>query len=140
MKFTITFILLGLLLTGCGRNNAKVQQQSDAMIQQQLTGTWDELTGTRDETRDYFKSTRVLSPSGSFEFQIAGTNGIIVKEEGTLLAKAGDLIVTVTNDSRTNASLMLQGLHGRILLLNEQDLVVRWDGIDIDSFARKVKK
>ncbi|HEY1718687.1 MAG TPA: hypothetical protein VGH42_10415 [Verrucomicrobiae bacterium] len=119
------FIFLGLLLTGCGR--------SDAKIQRQLTGTW-------VEKGDSFRSTRAVSPSGNFDFEITGlTNGITVKEEGTLLAKDGDLIITVTNDSRTNATLMAHGLHGRIVSLNNDDLVVRWDGIDKDMVLQKAK-
>jgi hypothetical protein len=125
MKYTITFILLGLLLTGCGRRDAKIQQQ--------LTGTW-------VETGDSFRSTRVVCSSGSFDFQITGlTNGITVKEAGTLLARDGDLIITVTNDSRTNASLMPQVLHGRVVRLDEHDLVVRWDGIDKDTVLQKAR-
>jgi hypothetical protein len=125
MKYTITFLFLALLLTGCGRRDAKIQHA--------LTGTW-------LEAGDSFQSTRVVSPSGSFDFQITGlTNGITVKEEGTLLARDGGLIVTVTNDSRTNASLMPQGLHGRIVHLDEHDLVVRWDGVDKDMDLQKAK-
>jgi hypothetical protein len=125
MKYTITFIFLALLLTGCGRRDAKIQQQ--------LTGTW-------VETGDSYRSTRVVSPSGSFDFQITSlTNGITVKEAGTFLVRDGDLIVTVTNDSRTNASLMPQGLHGRIVRLDEHDLVVRWDGIDKDMILQKAQ-
>ena len=123
MKYTTTFILLGLLLTGCGRRDAKIQQA--------LTGTW-------VEAGDSFRSTRVVSPSGSFDFLITGlTNGVTVKEEGTLVTKDGDLIITVTNDSRTNASLMPQGLHGRIVRLDEHELVVRRDGIDKDTALQK---
>jgi len=125
MKNTITFIFLSLLLTGCGRR--------DSQIQQELTGTW-------VETGDSFRSTRVVSPSGSFDFQITGlTNGITVKEEGTLLARDGDLIITLTKDSRTNATFSPQGLRGRIVRLNDHELVVRWDGIDKDVVSQKVK-
>jgi PBP1b-binding outer membrane lipoprotein LpoB len=125
MKNTITFIFLGLLLTGCSRN--------DSEIQRQLTGTW-------VETGDSFRSTRVVSPSGSFDFQITGlTNGITVKEEGTLLARDGALIITLTKDSRTNATFSPQGLRGHIVHLNDHELVVRWDGIDKDMTMQKVK-
>ena len=125
MKNTITFIFLGLLLTGCSH--------SDSEIQRQLTGTW-------VETGDSFRSTRVVSPSGSFDFQISGlTNGVTVKEEGTLLARDGGLIITLTKDSRTNAAFSPQGLRGRIVRLNDQEMVVRWDGIDKDVVAQKVK-
>jgi hypothetical protein len=124
-RFALAFVFLCPLLTGCAR--------SDAQIQRALIGTW-------IETGENFRSTRIVSPSGTFDFQItAFKNGITDKEAGTLLAKDGGLIITLTNDSRINASFMPIGLHGRIVRLSEHDLVVRWDGLDQDRVLQRTK-
>ena len=125
MKYTITFIFLSLLLTGCGRRDAKIQQE--------LTGTWvvDFGHGMSDRT--------AIHSDGSFESQITGyTNGSVVSLEGTFLAKDGELVETVTKHSQTNAPVPFV-MHGHIIRFDGHELVTKWDTAASDSVARKVE-
>jgi hypothetical protein len=89
MKTILTFILLSFLLTGCSRR--------DATIQKELTGAWTRHSGNG------FSVTNVIAPDGSYHCQLAGgSNGPVDILEGTLIAKDGVLIDTVTKDSETN--------------------------------------
>jgi len=89
MKSIITFVLLGFLLTGCG--------QRDATIQRQLTGTWTRHFGNGCSV------TNVIAPDGSYHCQlVGGPNGPFDTLGGTIIAKNGVLINTVTKDSETN--------------------------------------
>ena len=89
MKMILTFVLLSFVLTGCG--------QRDATIQRQLTGTWTRHFGNGCSV------TNVIAPDGSYHCQlVGGPNGPTNTLEGTLIAKNGVLIDTVTKDSETN--------------------------------------
>jgi hypothetical protein len=126
MKYPITFIFLSLLLTSCGRNDAKIQQR--------LSGTWDIDRGFG------VHGTLVVSPDGSIKSQFTGfTNGFILQVEGTLLAKDGGLIETVTKVNETNGTLP-RSIRGRIVHLNDHELVVRWDGMKSDIVSQKVER
>jgi len=89
MKTILTFVLLSLLFAGCSRR--------DATIQKELTGTWTHHFGNGGS------ATTVIAPDGSYHCQlVGGPNGPVDTLEGTLLAKNGVLIDTVTKDSETN--------------------------------------
>lgn len=88
MKTILTFILLSLLAVGCSRR--------DATIQKELTGTWTRHPGS-------VSIANVIAPDGSYHCQLVGApNGTTDTLEGTLIAKSGVLIDTVTRDSETN--------------------------------------
>jgi hypothetical protein len=125
MKYTITFIFLSLLLTGCGRRDAKIQRE--------LTGTWvvDSGVGISDRT--------VIHSDGSFECQETGyTNGSVVSFEGTLLAKDGELVETVTKHSQKGTPVPFV-LHIHIIRFDGHELVWKWDRAASESVARKVE-
>jgi hypothetical protein len=89
VKTILAFVLLSLLLAGCSRR--------DATIQKELTGTWTRQFGHG------FGITNVITPDGSYQCQLVSlTNGTIDSLEGSLIAKNGVLIDTVTKDSDTN--------------------------------------
>jgi len=128
MKYTITFLLLALLLMSCGRRDAKIQQK--------LTGTWGVDINLKGRQ---LHSTSIVSPDGSFADEITGfADGRIMKTEGRLLATNGMLIDIVTKNSETNARVP-GTLRGRIVRLNDHELIVRWDGNDKDAVLQKVK-
>jgi hypothetical protein len=128
MKYTIPFLLLVLLLTSCGRRDAKIQQE--------LTGTWrvDVNLGSQK-----LHSTFVVTPDGSCATEVTGFDGgKIMKTEGTLLATNGVLIDIVTRNSWPDSKVP-DITHGRIVSMSDHELIVRWDGMDKDSVLKKVK-
>ena len=92
MKTILTFVLWSLLsffLTGCDHR--------DATIQRELTGTWTRHLGNGCSV------TNVIAPDGSYHCQlVGGPNGPTDTLEGTMMARNGVLIDTVTKDSQTN--------------------------------------
>ena len=85
MKFTRTFILLGLLLTGCGSHDAKLSQQ--------ILGTWTKGPFSWTEPPLYSKT---FAADGSFTTSIGHTNALVIYQ-GTWLVKDGELVMTTTN-------------------------------------------
>lgn len=85
MKYTRTFILLGLLLAGCKNYDAKVSQE--------VVGTWTRGPFSWIETPLFSKT---FSPDGSFTTSIGHTNALVIYE-GTWLVKDGELVMTTTN-------------------------------------------
>ena len=125
MKYNIiAVILLSLMLTACGRRDAKIQHD--------LVGTWDVDLGQN------FHSTTVIHSDGTFEAQVSGyTNGEIVKIEGTFRAKDGDLVDTVTKSSMTNRPVPYV-LHGHLISIDDHECVMKWDGATNETHSRKV--
>ena len=110
MKTIRTFVLLGLLLTGCSRR--------DAAIQRELTGTW----------TCHFENgatvTNVVAPGGGYRCQlVGGPSGPTTTLEGTLIARNGMLIDTVTGDSHTNARLP-RVMEWQIVRIDRHELVL----------------
>jgi hypothetical protein len=89
MKTILTFVLLSFFLTGCGHR--------DASIQRELAGTWTRHFGNGCSV------TNVIAPDGTYHCQlVGGPNGPTDTLEGTMIARNGVLIDTVTKDSQTN--------------------------------------
>jgi hypothetical protein len=128
MKNAFTFIILCLLLTACGR--------SDARIQKQVTGTWVVDAGNN------IRSVNLIRPDGSFATKVTGfTNGSVVLIEGTFRVKNGELVETVTKSSQTNEKVPFV-VHGKIIRLNDHEMVAKWDTkpVSVIVVARKVRK
>jgi major membrane immunogen (membrane-anchored lipoprotein) len=126
MRNVVEMMVVGLLLAGCGRRD-------DAEIQDKLTGTWVFDFGNG------VQSTVVQHQDGSYRTHITGfTDGSVHILEGTMLAKDGVLIDTITNDNRTNEPVP-RSSRVRIVRLNDHEMVLRWDSMQSDSVARKVK-
>jgi len=110
VKSILTFVLLGFLLTGCSRR--------DATIQRELTGTW---------TRHFENGvnvTNVIAPDGSYRCQlVGGPGGSTHSLEGTLVAKDGMLIDTMTSDGQANAH-MPQVMQWQIVRIDRHELVL----------------
>jgi hypothetical protein len=106
----LTFVLLSFLIAGCSRRDAKIQKE--------LTGTWH---------RDYghgFQITNVIAADGSYEVQVVGLNNVTVgSSEGSLIAKNGALIDTVTKDGNTNAQTP-RVIQWQIVHIDERELVM----------------
>ena len=127
MKQVFTFIILCLLLTACGR--------SDARLQQQMTGTWVVEVGNN------IRSVNIIKPDGSFAAKVTGfTNGSVVMIEGTFLAKNGALVETVTKSSQQNEKVPFV-VQGHIIRLNNQEMVAKWDTkpVSVVVVARRVQ-
>ena len=83
--------------------------------------------------------TNTISPDGGFKSQIVGyIGGRVVRDEGTLLSKDGALIYTETKCSETNATVPAMVI-GRIIRLDDHELVARWGSLSNDIVARKVE-
>jgi hypothetical protein len=124
----MTFIVLSLLLTACSHR--------DAVIQQDVTGTWVVYYA------DNIQSTNVIKPDGGYTATVSGfTNGSIVRIEGTVLARDGALIETITNDSETNHKVP-SVVHGRLIRVDDHRMVTQWDedGQIMTVVAQKVQK
>jgi hypothetical protein len=111
MKTTLTFVLLSFLLAGCGHR--------DARIQSQLTGTWTRHFGNGCSV------TNVIAPDGSYHCQLlGGSNGPTDTLEGTMIARNGALIDTVTKDSEMNQPTP-RATQCQILRIDGHQLVLR---------------
>ena len=109
MKYTIPFILLIFLLVGCNRR--------DATIQRELTGTWHRDVGG-------FQVTNVIAADGSYQVQVVGLNNITVgTSEGSLIAKNGVLIDTMTKNSVTNVQTP-KVVQWQIVRIDKRELVM----------------
>jgi hypothetical protein len=127
MKHAFAFLALSLLLTACGRN--------DARLQRQVTGTWVVEVGNN------IRSVNLIRPDGSYAAKVTGfTNGSVVMIEGTFRVKNGELIETVTKSSQTNEKVPFT-VHGKIIRLNEHEIVAKWDTkpVSVVVVARKVQ-
>ena len=104
VKTILTFVLLSFLITGCSRR--------DATIQKELAGTWHRAAGG-------FQVTNVIAADGSYQVQVVGLNNVTVGiTEGSLIAKNGLLIDTMTKNSNTNV---------------QTPKVVQWQIVHIDK-------
>lgn len=126
MKCTIPFIFLTLLQVGCGRRDAKIQQQ--------VTGTWVVQYGGD------IRCTNIIRPDGGYSATVTGfPDGHIISIEGTIVAKDGDLIETVTSDSETNQTVPLV-VRGHIISLDEHQMITKWDAKHPETtIAQKVQ-
>lgn len=114
MKRVLIFFLLTCLLTGCGR--------SDATIQQRMAGTWLVHFAGRVQCTNYIR------PNGDYVAIVTGLpNGGSIRIEGTIMAKDGELIETITRDS-DRSQLVPFVVRGHVVRLDEQHMVTRWDG------------
>ena len=128
MRHAFAFIILCLLLTACGR--------SDARIQKQVTGMW--LVDIGKNVR----SLNVIRPDGGFAAKVAGfTNGSVVTIEGTFLVKNGALVETVTKSSQPDEKVPFV-VHGKIISLTPQEMITQWDTqpVSVTVVARRVLK
>ena len=127
MKQVFTFIILCLLLTACGR--------SDARLQRLVTGTWVVEVGNN------IQSVNIIKPDGSFAAKVTGfTNGSVVMIEGTFRVNNGALVETVTKSSQKNEQVPFV-VQGHIMRLNDQEMVAKWDTkpVSVVVVARKVQ-
>jgi len=127
MKLIFSFIILCLLLTACGR--------SDAKLQRLVTGIWVVETGNN------IQSVNSIKPDGAYAAKVTGfTNGSVVMIEGTFRVKNGALVETVTKSSQQNEQVPFV-VHGQILRLNDQEMVAKWDTkpVSVIVVARKVQ-
>jgi len=127
MKHVFTFIILCLLLTACGR--------SDARLQRQVTGTWVVDVGNN------IRSVNLIRPDGSYAAKVTGfTNGSVVMIEGTFLVKNGELVETVTKSSQKDEKVPFV-VRGHIISLTDHEMVARWDTkpVSVVVVARKVR-
>lgn len=126
MKSAYTFILLSLLLTGCGR--------SDVQIQQEITGTWLVHFGGK------VQSINVISPDGSYTATISGfKDGRVIRIQGMIHASDGELIETITRDNDPKQMLPMI-VHGRIVSLDGQQMVTKWGGNpSTTTVARRIR-
>ena len=86
MRFTFTFILLSLLVVGCGNRDAKMREQ--------ILGSWNDGTIT-------------YLPDGSWHFKNQGVvSNVTLKwaSDGTWDVKDGILIITTTNSTSENTT------------------------------------
>jgi hypothetical protein len=119
MKYTITLILLSLLLTRCGRRDAKIQQQ--------VTGTWVVHYGGD------IRCTNIIRPDGGYTATVTGfPNGSVIRIEGTILARGGDLIETITSDSETNQNVPIV-VRGHIISLDDHQMITKWDAKQVTT-------
>jgi hypothetical protein len=128
MRHAFTFILLCLLLTACGRG--------DARIQKQVTGMW--LVDIGNNVR----SLNVIRPDGGFAAKVAGfTNGSVVMIEGTFLVKNGALVETVTKSSQPDEQVPFV-VQGKIISLTPHEMITRWDTkpVSVTVVARRAQK
>jgi len=128
MKYLLTLIVVSLLLTGCGRR--------DARLQQALTGTWVVDLGNN------IRSVNIIGANTGFAAQVTGfTNGSVVRIEGTFRVRNGELIETVTKDSQPNEKVPFV-VRGHIIHLDDRELVARWDTkpYSVVVVARKIKR
>ena len=128
MRHVFTFIILCLLLTACGR--------SDARIQKQMTGMWAVDIGNN------VRSLNVIRPDGRFAAKITGfTNGSVVMIEGTFLVKNGGLVETVTKSSQKDEKVPFV-VHGKIISLTPHEMITQWDTqpVSVTVIARRVLK
>jgi hypothetical protein len=126
MKYTIPFIMLTLLLVGCGRRDAKIQQQ--------VTGTWVVHYGGD------IRCTNIIRPDGAYSATVTGfPDGHSISIEGTMVAKGGDLIETITSDSETNQTVPIV-VRGHIISLDDHQMVTKWDAKQAETtIAQKVE-
>ena len=117
MRFTITLVVLSLLLTSCGR--------SDARRQRELTGTWvaDFPNGLR--------TTCTVKPDGSYSARLCFTNGSVTTLAGRMQIKGGFIVDTCTKRSDTNAVPFVE--KGYIVHIDAHEIVSRWPGSPFDT-------
>ena len=101
--------------------------------QSKLTGTW------VFDFDDNVQSVITVAPNGSYVCHVEGlTNGRVVKLEGTMQIKDGFVIDLCTNDSQTNAAVP-RTMRGRIIRMNDHEMVLKWNGMTKDAVSRKVE-
>jgi hypothetical protein len=84
VRFTLAFILLTLLMTGCHRR--------DVTLSQQIAGTWTHEGG--------FSMT--IAPDSSFSSSFISSNHVVVLEyQGTWLVTNETMVATITNATGT---------------------------------------
>ena len=127
MKYTITVICLSLFLTGCGR--------SDLQIQQEMAGTWLVHFGGS------VYCINVIRPDGGYTASVTGfANGNVIRIKGTILARHGKLIETITADSDPGQQLPMI-VHGHIIRLDDHQMITRWDTVPTTTtVAQKIKQ
>jgi hypothetical protein len=80
------FVLLGFTLIGCGPRVSSVQKK--------LTGSWTNEMGSS-----------VVSSDGTYHSEMKASDGTIIKMTGTMIAKDGDIVDTLTSTTQTNVSV-----------------------------------
>jgi hypothetical protein len=111
MKFPKPFILLGLLVSGCGSDNTSLQQQ--------LVGVW--VHG------DYSVSIR---SDGSYFSKLATSNEVaLFTQQGTWVFTNSILLMTITNVSGRIHQLPVGSIgKAKIIELSSSHLVVEQNG------------
>ncbi len=121
----VTLIMLILLLTACGQRHPS-PVTSDRDIQKRLAATWIFETNRDGEQ---FRSITVIAPDGGYVAEATVVRSNVTQrfsESGTILAKDGVLIETMTRHSSTNARVPLVN-RKRIVRLDDRELVVQYE-------------
>lgn len=132
MKLTITVLVLALLAAGCGSRDEPKHAFGDVGIRKEMVGTWCFEVGRS-------KGRMTIGPDGHYigRIEVTGSNAVrSVEMEGTQEVKGDTLIDTVTKDTQTNAPVPRTS-RGRIIRVTEDEMVLRWEGMDSDSVLRK---
>ena len=120
MRFALTFILLGLLLTGC--------RSPDAKLSQRLLGTWTQPAGILPVASDGGFISWEPDPSGSITFLSDGSfsscygSGKNDSFRGTWVVKGGMLVMIFT-DEDGSVIPSISGHNRKIIRVDEHQLV-----------------
>ena len=128
MKYALPILCLTLFLSGCGNNDAKLQEQ--------LTGTWVADLGNN------IRSMNVINSKGNFAARFIGyTNSTEIRIEGTFKVTGGALIETVTKSSVKTEKVPFM-VRGQIIRLNSQEMVTKWETkpVSVVVVAKRMKK
>jgi len=132
MRFVFIFAASILLLTSCGRSDAKMQRK--------LTGVW--IADLPNERQ----SRIVIHPDGRYECKLTTlTNDRVVGIEGVLRVKDGVLIDTITNISgdahQADALAALPSVdHVFVVRLDDHAFVAKWEDMQTNITFRKVTR
>ena len=139
VKKLITIPLSGALLIGLTVLLSRHFWMSDAEVYRRLTGTW---LVTPFHENPNARLTIAFRPEGTYSAEVTcTTNGWVAETEGNWRIRSGRVTDTVTKSTQTNAQLPVV-LHGRVIHLNDRELVTTWDGYtqgvdSVEVLARK---
>jgi hypothetical protein len=121
MRFALTFLALGLLLTGCNR---------DTKLTKKVPGTW-KHEGTSTQGTDTFTSTMTILPDGTFSyFRLWNERPLTNTYAGTWQIRGGFMFMTLTNRSGPNPHVPPGAIiKFRIIRLDDHEFVDEINGI-----------
>jgi len=138
VKLAILFLVLLPMLVACNRHGEPSQARGDAELGRKMIGTW-----SSDTFGAHSKGMTTVVPNGHYvcEIKIFGSNGVRqVELNGTLQVTNGTLVDTITGDSQTNAAPVPRTSQAQIMRLDENELVLRYEGMDRDVVLRRQKQ